>query len=109
MSTRGPMKLSRLPPGFALDTAAQGLALREEAVTDVRREWTDDGWHAEATVTDAGVPYHATVDLLPPPDPQLRGSSCTCGRYRCRHVAALVLATDPPAGPRPAPATRPTG
>ncbi|GGN38978.1 SNF2-related protein [Deinococcus daejeonensis] len=97
------MKLSRLPPGFALDTAAQGLALREEAVTDVRREWTDDGWHAEATVTDAGVPYHATVDLLPPPDPQLRGSSCTCGRYRCRHVAALVLATDPPAGPRPAP------
>ncbi|GGS08154.1 DEAD/DEAH box helicase [Deinococcus sedimenti] len=97
------MKLSRLPPGFALDTAAQGLALREEAVTDVRREWTDDGWHAEATVTDAGVAYHATVDLLPPPDPQLRGSSCTCGRYRCRHVAALVLATDPPAGPRPAP------
>ncbi|MDR6220723.1 DEAD/DEAH box helicase [Deinococcus soli (ex Cha et al. 2016)] len=97
------MKLSRLPPGFALDTAAQGLALREEAVTDVRREWTDDGWHAEATVIDAGVPYHATVDLLPPPDPQLRGSSCTCGRYRCRHVAALVLATDPPAGPRPAP------
>ncbi|WP_155298194.1 DEAD/DEAH box helicase [Deinococcus kurensis] len=97
------MKLSRLPPGFALDTAAQGLALREEAVTDVHREWTDDGWHAEATVTDAGMPYHATVDLLPPPDPQLRGSSCTCGRYRCRHVAALVLATDPPPGPRPAP------
>ncbi|UBV43170.1 DEAD/DEAH box helicase [Deinococcus taeanensis] len=97
------MKLSRLPPGFALDTAAQGLALREDAVQDVQRQWTDLGWHAEATVLDAGVPYHATVDLLPPPDPQLRGSSCTCGRYRCRHVAALVLATDPPPGPRPAP------
>ncbi|WP_244898063.1 SNF2-related protein [Deinococcus indicus] len=96
------VKLSRLPPGFALDTAAQGLALREESVQNVTRHWTDAGWHAEATVMDAGQPYHATVDLLPPPDPQLRGSSCTCGRYRCRHVAALVLATDPPDGPRPA-------
>ncbi|MFT2719775.1 DEAD/DEAH box helicase [Deinococcus sp. A31D244] len=96
------MKLSRLPPGFALDTAAQGLSLREESVQGVTRHWTDAGWHAEATVMDAGQAYHATVDLLPPPDPQLRGSSCTCGRYRCRHVAALVLATDPPDGPRPA-------
>lgn len=96
------VKLSRLPPGFALDTAAQGLALREESVQNVTRHWTDAGWHAEATVMDAGQAYHATVDLLPPPDPQLRGSSCTCGRYRCRHVAALVLATDPPDGPRPA-------
>ncbi|GGS16598.1 DEAD/DEAH box helicase [Deinococcus knuensis] len=102
------MKLSRLPPGFALDTAAQGLSLREESVQDVTRHWTDAGWHAEATVMDAGQAYHATVDLLPPPDPQLRGSSCTCGRYRCRHVAALVLATDPPDGPRPAP-TEPAG
>ncbi|WP_230275553.1 SWIM zinc finger family protein, partial [Deinococcus sp. 6YEL10] len=82
------VKLSRLPPGFALDTAAQGLALREESVQNVTRHWTDAGWHAEATVMDAGQAYHATVDLLPPPDPQLRGSSCTCGRYRCRHVAA---------------------
>ncbi|WP_221088201.1 DEAD/DEAH box helicase [Deinococcus aquaedulcis] len=97
------MKLSRLPPGFALDTAAQGLALREEAVQDTVRTWTDLGWHAEANVHDDGAVYHATVDLLPPPDPQLRGSSCTCGRYRCRHVAALVLATDPPPGPRPVP------
>ncbi|PTA68148.1 SNF2-related protein [Deinococcus arcticus] len=97
------MKLSRLPPGFALDTAAQGLALREEAVRDTERCWTDLGWHAEANVHDDGAVYRATVDLLPPPDPQLRGSSCTCGRYRCRHVAALVLATDPPPGPRPAP------
>ncbi|MBZ9751937.1 ATP-dependent helicase [Deinococcus sp. HMF7604] len=97
------MKLSRLPPGFALDTAAQGLALRAEAVQDIQSAWTDLGWHAEANVTDGGMVYHATADLLPPPDPQLRGSSCTCGRYRCRHVAALVLSTDPPPGPRPVP------
>lgn len=102
------MKLSRLPPGFGLDTAAQGLALRQEAVQDVHREWTDAGWRAEGTVLDGGETYHATVELLPPPDPQLRGSSCTCGRYRCRHVAALVLATDPPEEPRPALSAPPT-
>ncbi|WP_245616410.1 SWIM zinc finger family protein [Deinococcus radiopugnans] len=96
------MKLSRLPPGFGLDTAAQGLALRQEAVQNVRREWTDAGWRAQGTVTENGVAYEASVELLPPPEQQLRASSCTCGRYRCRHVAALVLATDPPDGPRPA-------
>ncbi|GGL68605.1 hypothetical protein GCM10010840_03360 [Deinococcus aerolatus] len=95
------VKLSRLPPGFGLDTAAQGLALRQEAVQNVRREWTDAGWRAQGTVTEGGVDYEAMVELLPPPDPQLRASSCTCGRYRCRHVAALVLSTDPPDGPRP--------
>ncbi|MDV6374445.1 SNF2-related protein [Deinococcus arenicola] len=95
------MKLSRLPPGFGLDTAAQGLSLRQEAVGNIRREWTDAGWRAQATVTEDGVGYEASVELLPPPDLQLRASSCTCGRYRCRHVAALVLATDPPEGPRP--------
>ncbi|OLV17652.1 DEAD/DEAH box helicase [Deinococcus marmoris] len=95
------MKLSRLPPGFGLDTAAQGLALRQEAVHNVRRDWTEAGWRAQGTVTEAGVDYEASVELLPPPDQQLRASSCTCGRYRCRHVAALVLATDPPDGPRP--------
>lgn len=91
------MKLSRLPPGFGLDTAAQGLALREGAVQDIAREWTDAGWQAVGTVQDGATGYHASVELTPPPDPQLRASSCTCGRYRCRHVAALVLSTDPPA------------
>lgn len=104
------MKLSRLPPGFALDTAAQGLALRQEAVQDVKREWTDTGWRAEGTVMDGGRAYGASVELTPPPEPQLHASACTCGRYRCRHVAALVLATDPPPGEPPtrqAPATAP--
>jgi superfamily II DNA or RNA helicase len=95
------VKLSRLPPGFGLDTAAQGLALREDAVRDVRREWTEAGWRAEGTVLEGEGTFQSSVELLPPPDPQLLGSSCTCGRYRCRHVAALVLATDPPEGPRP--------
>ncbi|THF88726.1 ATP-dependent helicase [Deinococcus sp. KSM4-11] len=95
------MKLSRLPPGFGLDTAAQGLALREGAVQDIAREWTDAGWRATGTVHDGGTDYHASVELTPPPDVQLRASSCTCGRYRCRHVAALVLSTDPPSSPRP--------
>ncbi|MFC3834545.1 MULTISPECIES: SNF2-related protein [Deinococcus] len=96
------MKLSRLPPGFGLDTAAQGLALREGAVQGITREWTDSGWRVAGTVHDGGTEYDASAELLPPPDPQLRSSSCTCGRYRCRHVAALVLATDPPSTPRPA-------
>lgn len=100
------MKLSRLPPGFGLDTAAQGLALRQDAVQDVKREWTEVGWRAEGNVHDSGETYRASVELLPPPDPQLRSSNCTCGRYRCRHVAALVLATDPPDGPRPARTTQ---
>ncbi|MFC4427540.1 DEAD/DEAH box helicase [Deinococcus navajonensis] len=92
------MKLSRLPPGFALDTAAQGLALRQEAVQAVTRAWTSGGWRAEGEVNDAGKTFHASVELTTPPDPQLLGSNCTCGRYRCRHVAALVLSTDPPEG-----------
>ncbi|GHF67947.1 MULTISPECIES: DEAD/DEAH box helicase [Deinococcus] len=96
------MKLSRLPHGFALDTAAQGLALRQEAVQDVTRDWTPGGWRAEGSVMDGGRSYHASVELSPAPDPQLLSSACTCGRYRCRHVAALVLATDPPEGSPPA-------
>ncbi|MFB9993046.1 DEAD/DEAH box helicase [Deinococcus oregonensis] len=95
------MKLSRLPPGFGLDTAAQALALRQEAVSDVVREWTDAGWKATATVRDGGTNFHAMAELTPPPDPVLRSTSCTCGRYRCRHVAALVLSADPPDVPRP--------
>ncbi|THF71345.1 DEAD/DEAH box helicase [Deinococcus sp. Arct2-2] len=96
------MKLSRLPPGFGLDTAAQALALRQEAVSDVVREWTDAGWRATATVRDGGTDYHAMAELTPPPDPVLRSTGCTCGRYRCRHVAALVLSADAPDSPRPA-------
>ncbi|PNY82439.1 DEAD/DEAH box helicase [Deinococcus koreensis] len=101
------MKLSRLPPGFGLDTAAQGLALREDAVQNVKREWTDAGWRASGTIMDGGVEYQASAELLPPPEPQLLSTGCTCGRYRCRHVAALVLATDPPDWPRPAPSPAP--
>lgn len=96
------MKLSRLPAGFGLDAAAQALALRQESVSDVTREWTDLGWRASGTVQDAGAEYRAAADLGMPPEPKLLESSCTCGRYRCRHVAALVLSTDPPDTPRPA-------
>ncbi|GGK13997.1 hypothetical protein GCM10008955_04180 [Deinococcus malanensis] len=96
------MKLSRLPPGFALDTAAQGLALRQEAVQQIVRTWIPGGWRADGEVTDGGKTFQASVELTTPPDPQLLGSNCTCGRYRCRHVAALVLSTDPPEGTPPA-------
>ena len=95
------MKLSRLPHGFRLDTAAEGLSLRHEAVQNIVREWTDSGWKASATVLDAGVEYQSSVELTLSPEPQLQGSHCSCGRYRCKHVAALVLSTDPPDGPRP--------
>ena len=95
------MKLSRLPHGFALDTAAQALALRSEAVQDIQTAWTGRGWRASATVTDGGQHFQANAELSAPPEPQLLESSCTCGRYRCRHVAALVLSTDPPDGPAP--------
>ncbi|KQR40929.1 DEAD/DEAH box helicase [Deinococcus sp. Leaf326] len=96
------MKLSRLPPGFGLDAAAQALALRQESVSDITREWTDLGWRAGGTVQDAGTDYRASADLGMPPEPKLLESSCSCGRYRCRHVAALVLSADPPDTPRPA-------
>lgn len=92
------MKLSRLPPGFGLDAAAQALALRQEAVSGVQREWTERGWKASGVVLDGGQEYLASIEVTPPPDPQLLESGCSCGRYRCRHAAALVLATDPPDG-----------
>lgn len=95
------MKLSRLPPGFGLDAAAQALALRQEAVSGVRREWTERGWKATGVVMDGGVDYFPSIEVTPPPDPQLLESNCSCGRYRCRHAAALVLATDPPEGTPP--------
>ena len=87
------MKLSRLPPGFGLDAAAQALALRQEAVSGVRREWTERGWKATGVVMDGGVDYFPSIEVTPPPDPQLLESNCSCGRYRCRHAAALVLAS----------------
>ncbi|MGX9686802.1 SNF2-related protein [Deinococcus wulumuqiensis] len=95
------MKLSRLPHGFALDTAAQALALRQEAVADIQTAWTAQGWRASGSVTDSGQHFQATAELTAPPEPRLLDSSCTCGRHRCRHVAALVLSTDPPDGPPP--------
>ncbi|MFD1730141.1 SWIM zinc finger family protein [Deinococcus malanensis] len=103
------MKLSRLPPGFALDTAAQGLALRQEAVQQIVRTWIPGGWRADGEVTDGGKTFQASVELTTPPDPQLLGSNCTCGRYRCRHVAALVLSTDPPEERRRPPQRPPCG
>ncbi|WP_414656958.1 SNF2-related protein [Deinococcus sp. VB343] len=95
------MKLSRLPHGFALDTAAQGLALRREAVQDITLAWTAQGWRASAAVLDGGQTFQAMAELTLPPEPRLLDSSCTCGRHRCRHVAALVLSTDPPEGQSP--------
>lgn len=95
------LKLSRLPHGFGLDAAAQALALKASAVSDVQREWIERGWRAVGTVSDNGVDYHASVEMTTPPEQKLLDSSCTCGRYRCRHVAALVLSTDPPDTPRP--------
>ncbi len=95
------MKLSRLPPGFGLDAAAQAMALKASAVTEVRREWTDRGWRASGVVSDGGQTFNPAVELTSGPDAKLLESSCTCGRFRCRHAAALVLCTDPPTTPRP--------
>lgn len=95
------MKLSRLPHGFGLDAASQALALRAAAVSNIQTGWTERGWKASAEVLDGGVTFYPTAELTVPPEPKLLESGCSCGRYRCRHVAALVLSTDPPSTPRP--------
>lgn len=93
------MKIERLPAGFGLDIASAALELKESAVSDICCEWATVGWRATGRIKDGKI-YTATAQLTAPPDLRLLQCSCSCGEDHCKHVAALLLCSEPPR-PRP--------